>query len=51
MIFLIALIVSLLFLPWPWNLVTVAIAAAADISLWVFGLGYSRRGRRWASRR
>ncbi len=45
MIFLIALVLSLLFLPWPWNLVTIAIAAAAEVSLWFFGVTYSRRRR------
>ena len=45
MILLIALILALIFLPWPWDLVVIAIAAVLEICLAVFGVRYSRRRR------
>ena len=45
MILIITLILALLFVPWPWNLVVILIAAAFELSLAVFGIRYSRRRR------
>jgi membrane-bound serine protease (ClpP class) len=44
-IILIAVIVALLFLPLPWNLILIGIAAVLELSLWFFGVRYSRRRR------
>jgi len=44
-IVIITLILALLFLPWPWNLVVILIAAVFEGSLAVFGIRYSRRRR------
>lgn len=45
MILIITLILALLFVPWPWNLAVILIAAAFEGSLAVFGIRYSRRRR------
>jgi membrane-bound serine protease (ClpP class) len=45
MLFVLLLILALLFLPWPWNLAVIALAAALEVSLWIFGVRYSRRRR------
>ena len=45
MILIITLILALLFLPLPWNLVVIGLAAAFEISLAVFGIRYTRRPR------
>ena len=45
MIIIITLILALLFLPWPWSLAAIAAAAVFEVSLAVFGIGYSRRRR------
>jgi membrane-bound serine protease (ClpP class) len=45
MIIIITLILALLFLPWPWSLVAIGAAAVFEVSLAVFGIGYSRRRR------
>lgn len=45
MIVLIVLILSLLFLPWPWNLIVILVAGVLELSFWLFGLRYSRRRR------
>jgi membrane protein implicated in regulation of membrane protease activity len=45
MILIIVLILALIFLPWPWSLVVIALAAVLELSLWFFGVRYSRRRR------
>ena len=45
MIIIITLILALIFLPWPWDLVAIGVAAVFEILLAVFGIGYSRRRR------
>ena len=45
MIIIITLILALIFLPWPWDLVAILAAAVFEVSLAVFGSGYSRRRR------
>jgi membrane-bound serine protease (ClpP class) len=45
MLFIILLILALLLLPWPWNLAVIALAAVLEVSLWIFGIRYSRRRR------
>jgi hypothetical protein len=45
MIIIITLILALIFLPWPWDLVAILAAAVFEVSLAVFGIGYSRRRR------
>jgi membrane-bound serine protease (ClpP class) len=40
-----ALILALVFLPLPWALLVIAIAAIMELSLWYFGIRYSRRRR------
>jgi membrane-bound serine protease (ClpP class) len=44
-ILVVALVVALLFLPSPWNLVVIGLAALSEASFWVFGITYSRRRR------
>ena len=44
-ILVVALVVALLFLPSPWNLVVIALAALCEASFWGFGIAYSRRRR------
>jgi membrane-bound serine protease (ClpP class) len=43
MILIITLILALIFLPHPWDLIAVVIAAAFETCLAVFGIRYSRR--------
>lgn len=43
MILIVTLILALLFLPWPWNLLVIGLAAALEGSLAVFGIRWSRR--------
>ncbi len=43
MIVIITLILALIFLPWPWDLVAIAIAAVCEVCLAIFGIRYSRR--------
>ncbi len=45
MIIVIAIVLALLFLPLPWNLILIGIAALLELSLWFFGVRYSRRRR------
>ncbi len=45
MILVVALIVALLFLPTPWNLAVITLAAVLEASFWAFGIRYSRRRR------
>ena len=45
MLFILLLILALLFLPLPWNLIVIVIAAVLELSLWFFGVRYSRRRR------
>jgi membrane protein implicated in regulation of membrane protease activity len=37
------LILALIFLPMPWSLLVIAVAAVLELSLWFFGIRYSRR--------
>jgi len=39
------LILALVFLPLPWALLAIALAAVLELSLWYFGVRYSRRRR------
>ena len=43
MLLILALILALIFLPFPWSLAVIAIAAVLELSLWFFGIRYSRR--------
>ena len=45
MLFILLLILALVFLPLPWNLIVIVLAAALELSLWFFGVRYSRRRR------
>ncbi|HUK44921.1 MAG TPA: NfeD family protein [Gaiellaceae bacterium] len=45
MILIVVLILALIFLPWPWSLAVIALAAVLELSLWFFGVRYSRRRR------
>ena len=45
MILIITLILALLFLPWPWNLLVIGLAAACEASIAFFGIRYTRRRR------
>jgi membrane-bound serine protease (ClpP class) len=44
-IFIITLILALVFLPWPWNLVVIGLAAVFEASLAFFGIRYTRGPR------
>jgi membrane-bound serine protease (ClpP class) len=44
-ILIITLILALLFLPWPWDLAVIALAAAFEASLATLGIRYARRRR------
>jgi len=44
-LFILLLVLALLFLPLPWNLIVIALAALLELSLWFFGVRYSRRRR------
>jgi membrane-bound serine protease (ClpP class) len=44
-LFILLLVLALLFLPLPWNLIVIALAAMLELSLWYFGVRYSRRRR------
>lgn len=43
MLLILALILALIFLPMPWSLLVIAVAAVLELSLWFFGIRYSRR--------
>lgn len=43
MILLLALVLALVFLPWPWSLAVIAGAASCEIAIVVFGIRYTRR--------
>ena len=43
MLLILALILALIFLPFPWSLAVIALAAALELGLWFFGIRYSRR--------
>jgi membrane protein implicated in regulation of membrane protease activity len=45
LILILTLILALLFLPLPWNLLVIGLAAAFEISLAFFGIRYTRRPR------
>lgn len=45
MILLLALVLALVFLPWPWGLAVIAGAASCEIAIVVFGIRYTRRRR------
>ena len=45
MIFVLTLIFSLIFLPWPWNFAVIAAAAVFELLLATVGVRYTRRGR------
>jgi membrane-bound serine protease (ClpP class) len=40
-----ALIVALLFLPFPWDVVVIGLAAVCEAAFWTLGIRYSRRRR------
>jgi membrane-bound serine protease (ClpP class) len=40
-----ALILALVFLPAPWAVLVIAVAAVLELCLWFFGIRYSRRRR------
>ena len=42
---LIAILLALLWLPWPWGLLVIAGAAVVEVTLATFGVRYSRRRR------
>jgi membrane-bound serine protease (ClpP class) len=44
-ILVLVLILALLFLPLPWSLIVIALAAVLEVSLWIFGVRYSKRRR------
>jgi membrane-bound serine protease (ClpP class) len=44
-LFILLLVLALVFLPLPWNLIVIVVAAALEFSLWFFGVRYSRRRR------
>jgi membrane-bound serine protease (ClpP class) len=44
-LFVLLLVLALLFLPLPWSLVVIVVAALLEGSLWFFGVRYSRRRR------
>jgi len=41
----VVLILALVFLPYPANLAVIGLAAVVEVSLWIFGVRYSRRRR------
>ena len=45
MLLILALILALVFLPAPWAILVIALAAVLELSLWFFGIRYSRRRR------
>jgi membrane-bound serine protease (ClpP class) len=45
MLLILAFILALVFLPWPWNLAVILIAAACEASVVVVGIRYTRRRR------
>ena len=45
MLLILVLILALVFLPLPWALLVIALAAVLELSLWFFGIRYSRRRR------
>jgi membrane-bound serine protease (ClpP class) len=44
-ILLLALVLALVFLPWPWSLAVIAGAASCEIAIVFFGIRYTRRRR------
>jgi membrane protein implicated in regulation of membrane protease activity len=44
-ILLLALVLALVFLPWPWSLAVIVGAASCEIAIVVFGIRYTRRRR------
>jgi membrane protein implicated in regulation of membrane protease activity len=44
-ILVVALVLALLFLPSPWSVVVISLAAVCEASFWGFGIRYSRRRR------
>jgi len=44
-LFILVLVLALIFLPLPWSLLVVVAAAVLEVSLWFFGVRYSRRRR------
>ncbi len=44
-LFIVLLVLALVFLPLPWSLIVIVLAAALELSLWFFGVRYSRRRR------
>ena len=45
MLLILVLIHALIFLPLPWALLLIALTAVLELSLWFFGIRYSRRRR------
>ena len=45
MLLILALILALVFLPAPWAVLVIAVAAVLELCLWFFGIRYSRRRR------
>ena len=45
MLLILVLILALVFLPLPWALLLIALTAVLELSLWFFGIRYSRRRR------
>ena len=45
MILILALILALIFLPTPWNVLVIALAAVLELCFWFFGIRYSRKRR------
>ena len=43
MLLILVLILALIFLPMPWSLLVIALAAVLELCLWFFGIRYSRR--------
>jgi membrane-bound serine protease (ClpP class) len=44
-LFVVALTVALLFVPTPWNVVVIVVAAVCEAAFWTLGIRYSRRRR------
>lgn len=45
MLLILALVLALIFVPWPWNFAVIMIAAACEASIVVLGIRYSRLRR------
>jgi membrane-bound serine protease (ClpP class) len=45
MVLIITLVLSLIFVPWPWNVFVISVALVYELATMIFGIGYSRRRR------